>query len=105
MRKQWQQLTVHEKLDFLQNRMDRAFDLLQSIISDLDATWQGVTASHRRLGEFDRTPTEVSELRSTVAKLTKDVATMKSLWSGRYAKPERVRLVHSAQESGSAQQV
>jgi hypothetical protein len=59
----WYNMTVHEKLDALRRDMAGIHAVLNALSSDVDQTWDAMR-----------------ETRSGLDKITKDVATLKSLW-------------------------
>jgi len=69
MTKSWDNMTYHEKLEILAREMHRLHGALHALTCDLDETWDAMR-----------------ETRSEVDRITKDVATLKSLWPRRYSR-------------------
>jgi hypothetical protein len=65
----WHGMTDREKLDTLHRQMHRIEATLSALLSDLDATWNGM-----------------KETRSELGKINKEVATLRSLWPARYSR-------------------
>lgn len=62
-------MSDHEKLEFLQRQMHRIEITLSALLTDFDATWSGM-----------------QETKTALGKINKEVATLRSLWPGKYAK-------------------
>ena len=67
--KSWDNMTYHDKLEILRREMTRLHAALHAVTCDLDETWDAMR-----------------ETRSEVDKITKDVATLRSLWPRRYSR-------------------
>jgi hypothetical protein len=64
MAKFWDEMTYHQKLEMLRQEMSRVHTFIGSLKRDQDETWEALRAT-----------------RSEIGKITKDVATIKALWS------------------------
>jgi len=65
----WHQMSDHEKLESLQRQMHRIEIMLSALLTDFDATWNGM-----------------QETRTELGKINKEVATLRSLWPQKYSK-------------------
>jgi hypothetical protein len=64
MPKSWDDMTYHEKLEMLRQDMARVYAAVGELTRDQDQTWEALRGTRSQLG-----------------KLSKDVATLKSLWT------------------------
>jgi hypothetical protein len=69
MVKSWGEMTYHEKLETLRQEITRLRGAISALTRNEDETWEGIRA-----------------IRSELAKITKDIATLKSLWPRNYSR-------------------
>ena len=65
----WNSMTDREKLEIVHSDMLRIETTLSALLSDLDVTWNAMKETRSELGE-----------------ITKDVATLRSLWPQKYSR-------------------
>jgi hypothetical protein len=65
----WNRMTDREKMEIVRNDILRIEATLSALLSELDVTWSAM-----------------KETRSELGKITKDVATLRSLWPQRYSR-------------------
>ena len=69
MNPRWHSMTDREKLDIVRSDVHRLEATLSALLSELDVTWNAMKETRIELG-----------------KITKDVATLRSLWPQKYSR-------------------
>ncbi|MFZ0524809.1 MAG: hypothetical protein WA776_01695 [Xanthobacteraceae bacterium] len=65
----WNIMTNRERLEIVRSDMHRIEAMLSALLSELDVTWNAM-----------------KETRTELGKITKDVATLRSLWPRKYSR-------------------
>jgi len=65
----WNRMTDRERLEIVRSDMHRIEATLSALLSELDVTWNAM-----------------KETRTELGKITKDVATLRSLWPQKYSR-------------------
>ncbi|HUI15902.1 MAG TPA: hypothetical protein VL048_20775 [Xanthobacteraceae bacterium] len=69
MNSRWSSMTDREKLEIVRSDVHRLEATLSALLSELDVTWNAM-----------------KETRIEIGKITKDVATLRSLWPQKYSR-------------------
>jgi hypothetical protein len=86
MAKSWDVMTANEKIEILGQTMAQIHAAQNALTSDLDSTWEALRAIRTELDRYSNEVGTLSAIRANVGKLTKEVATLKSLWPKSYAR-------------------
>jgi chromosome segregation ATPase len=86
MRKPWFEPTSREEMDELRAELSRQSRRIDDLTSDIDTLWNALTEAATVFRRFAREGSDIEAMQSKISKLTKDVATIKSLGPRRYMK-------------------